>query len=88
MEANEEKRQKYQEQIANIPEDKLVYIDESGIEQAISKENSWSPVGIPTQAKKSGKYYQRTNIIVGYVNNKSIAPMVFNGSCNTEVFNK
>ena len=52
------------------------------------KENSWSPVGIPTQAKKSGKYYQRTNIIAGYVNNKSIAPMVFNGSCNTEVFNK
>ena len=28
-----------------------------------------------------------TNIIAGLVNNKSIAPMVFNGACNTELFN-
>ena len=27
------------------------------------------------------------NIIAGLVNNKSIAPMVFNGSCNTDLFN-
>lgn len=33
--------------------------------------------------KKSGKYYERTNIIAGYVDNK---PMVFNGSCNTKLF--
>ncbi len=38
--------------------------------------------------RKSDKYYERTNIIVGYVNKKSIAPFVFNGSCNTELFNK
>jgi len=36
--------------------------------------------------KKSGKYYQRTNIVAGYVNKKSIAPMVFNDSCNTSLF--
>ena len=36
--------------------------------------------------KKSAKYYQRTNIIAGLVNNKSIAPMVFNGSCETILF--
>ena len=35
--------------------------------------------------KKSGKWYHRTNIIAGYVNRKSIAPMVFNGSCNTQL---
>ncbi|KJV70269.1 hypothetical protein [Orientia tsutsugamushi] len=31
-------------------------------------------------------YYERTNIIAGYVNNKSIAPMIFNGACNTRLF--
>lgn len=87
MAANKERRKEYQEQIADIPKDKLVYIDESGIEQAISKDRSWSPVGQPMHAKKSGKHYQRTNIVAGLVNNRSIAPMVFNGSCNTEVFN-
>jgi transposase len=35
---------------------------------------------------KSGKYYERTNIIAGLVNNNPIAPMVFNGSCNTLLF--
>ena len=36
--------------------------------------------------KKSGKYYQRTNVIACYVEGRPIAPMVFNGSCNTELF--
>jgi transposase len=54
----------------------------------ISKERSWSLKGKPEQAKKSGKYYQRTNIIAGLNNNRTIAPMVFNGSCNTAVFNE
>ncbi|WP_050897498.1 transposase [Orientia tsutsugamushi] len=42
--------------------------------------------GTHVSSKKSGKYYERTNIIAGYVNNKSIAPMIFNGSCNTRLF--
>jgi len=32
------------------------------------------------------KYYERSNIIAGYVNKVAIAPMVFNGSCNTRLF--
>ena len=36
--------------------------------------------------KKSGQYDQRTNNIAGYVNHQSIAPMVFNGSCNRVFF--
>ena len=87
MEANEEKQNQYQEIIKNIPTEKLVYIDESGIEMTICKDKGWSAKGSPIHAKKSGKYYERTNIIAGLVNNKSIAPMVFNGSCNSEVFN-
>ena len=44
----------------------------------ICKDRGWG--------KKSGKYYQRTNIIAGLVSNKAIAPLVFNGSCTTRVF--
>lgn len=39
-----------------------------------------------TTRKKSGKYYHRTNIIAGYFNHKSIASIVFTGSCNTNLF--
>ncbi len=64
-----------------------MYIDESGIDMSICKDRGWGKKGQPLPGKKSGKYYERTNIIAGYVNKKSIAPMVFNGSCDTELFN-
>ncbi|ETZ07291.1 hypothetical protein P618_200523 [Holospora obtusa F1] len=36
--------------------------------------------------KKSDKYYERTHIVKGLANNKEIFPMVFNDSCNTQIF--
>ncbi len=74
-------------QIANIDPGSLVYIDESGIDMNMSKDRGWWLKGEKLVGKKSGKYYQRTNIIAGLNNNKSIAPLVFNGNCNREVFN-
>jgi transposase len=86
VEASEEKRKRYQEVIKDIPTGKLVYIDESGIDMTICKDRGWGKKNEKLIGKRSGKYYERTNIIAGYVNNKSIAPLVFNGSCNTELF--
>ena len=87
MEACEEKRIEYKKKIEDIPIDKIVYIDESGIEMKIIKDRGWGIKKEKLSSKKSGKYYERTNIIAGYVNKKSVAPMVFNGSCTSEVFN-
>ena len=86
MEANEEKRAAYQELIKDIPPQSLVYIDESGIEMSDCKDRGWGKKNEKLVGKKSGKYYERTNIIAGYANHKSIAPMIFNGSCNTKLF--
>ena len=87
MEASEEGRKNYKQEIESIPTYNLVYIDESGIEPTICKDRGWGKKSKKLPAKQSEKYYQRTNIIAGYVNNKSIAPVVFNGSYNTAVFN-
>lgn len=86
MEASEEKRKKYLKVIEDISLESLVYIDESGIEMTISKDRGWGKKGQVLQGKKSGKYMQRTNIIAGLNTNKPIAPMVFNGSCDTKLF--
>ena len=86
MEADEEKRKTYQERIKGIPLEKIVYIDESGIEERIVKDRGWGKKCQKLSAKKSGKYYERSNIIAGYVNKKIIAPMVFYSSCNTKLF--
>lgn len=86
MEANEEKRKAYKEEIKTIAPEKLVYIDESGIEERITKDRGWGIKSQKLSAKKSGKYYERSNIIAGYVNKKAIAPLVFYSSCNTALF--
>lgn len=86
MEASEEKRRGYQEDIKDILPEKLVYIDESGIDVTEVKDRRWGKKGEKLIGKRSGKYYQRTNIVAGYVNKRSIAPMIFNGSCDTKLF--
>lgn len=86
MEANEEKRKGYKEVIKTIAPENLVYIDESGIEERIVKDRGWCKKNQKLSAKKSGKYYERSNIIAGYVNKKIISPMVFYSSCNSKLF--
>ncbi len=66
--------------------DKIVYIDESGIEGGAVRDRGWGKKGVALTSKKSGRYYLRTNIVAGYVNKKAIAPLVFYGSCDTELF--
>lgn len=86
MEASEVRREEYFKEIKDIGPQQLVYIDESGIDITEVRDRGWGRKGKPLRAKKSGKYYQRTNIIAGLNLNKPIAPMVFNGSCNTKLF--
>ena len=87
MEANIKKREEYIESIKDIEKGRLVYIDESGIDMNICKDRGWGKKGEILAGKKSGKHYERTNIIAAYVKGKPIAPMVFNGNCNSKIFN-
>lgn len=87
MEANTEKRRAYSEVIESLPEELLVYIDESGIEEGACKEHGWSKIGEVIPAQRSGKTYQRLNIIAGLNRGEAMAPFTFYGSCNTEIFN-
>ena len=82
MEANIKKREEYIESIKDIEKGRLVYIDESGIDMNICKDRGWGKKGEILVGKKSGKHYERTNIIAAYVKRKPIAPMVFNITWN------
>ena len=73
--------------INNQAKENLVYIDESGIDNYL-----YWPWGYGLRGKKiygevSGKRYARESFIAGKVGSKIIAPMCFNGTCNTELFN-
>jgi transposase len=86
VEASQEKRDKCIELTKDISYDKLVYIDEGVIDIGICKDRGYGLKSKKLTGKKSGKYYERTNIIAGLDVNKAIAPMVFNGRCDRALF--
>lgn len=88
LEAKQDKREEYLAKLRSIPQEKRVYIDESGIEEHIIKEKAWGKKGARIVGKKNGKRYKRTNIVAGYVNKDCIAPFTFRDKCNSKVFNQ
>jgi transposase len=75
------------EHISQYPVDKLVYIDESGIDKFISREYGWAIKGQKVYGDVSGKRYARESFIAGLNNGKIIAPFCYKGTCDTKLFN-
>jgi isfu1 transposase len=67
--------------------EKLLYLDESGIDKFISREYCWSKKGIKVIGEVSGKRFARQSFIAGLNNNKVIVPFCYNGTCDTVLFN-
>ena len=72
--------------IDSIDKEKIVYIDESGIDPTNYKCRGWGKKGKLLLGKTTGKSYKRTNIVAGLCDKKVIAPVTFHGSCNTVFF--
>ena len=63
----------------------LVYIDECGLQESLNREYARCPIGERILTDISGKRKVRTSIIAGLSRGKPVAPMMFEGYCNTEV---
>lgn len=63
----------------------LVYVDECGLQESLRREYARSPVGQRSFTDIPGKRELRTSIIAGLSQGKALAPMMFEGYCNTEV---
>lgn len=68
-----------------IPEEKRVYVDETGFEAPLIRPYAYSPIGQKIVGEHTGKRFARTSLIAGLKENKPLAPMAFKGYCNTEV---
>ena len=86
IEASEEKRQIYLKSIENIDSDKLVYLDECGIDDNESYAYAWGKKGHRVHAKKPAKRNKRLSIISVLNQNNLQAPFLFEGSCTRDVF--
>ena len=71
----------------DITKERFVYVDETGINEFFYREKARSPKGKTVTGEVSGKKYQRLSIVDAYCSGKLLAPMVFNGTCDTLLFN-
>lgn len=65
----------------------IIYIDESGIDHNEVKSQCWSPVGQPTPSEQYWYKYKRTTLLAWVRWYTVIAPLRFEWSTNTEIFN-
>jgi transposase len=62
-----------------------VYVDESGLQENLNREYVRGAKGQRVVGEVSGKRTARTSIIAGLQGSRPIAPLYFQGYCNTEV---
>ncbi|MBX9577365.1 MAG: IS630 family transposase [Chthoniobacterales bacterium] len=85
-ERDENLRREFQERIKCIAKDRLVFLDKSGIDTFVSRHFGRAQRGEKIQGEISGKRYARKSFIAAKVGSKIIAPMIFEGTCNSELF--
>jgi transposase len=63
----------------------VFYLDECGVDHRLYREYGRAPRGERIYQAVAGKRRERTSIISASQQGKLVAPLVFQGSCNTEV---
>jgi transposase len=65
----------------------FVYVDESGFAPTTERTHGWALKGQKVYGFRSGNRRPRTSLIAALVNKRLTAPLLFEGTCNTAIFN-
>lgn len=84
-ERNEVQRWLYVRELEKLAGQPVFYLDECGVDHRLYREYGRAPKGERIYEAVAGKRRERTSIIAASKQGKLVAPLVFQGSCNTEV---
>jgi transposase len=70
----------------NVEPEKIVYVDESGMNDNDFYPHAYSAVGSRHYEAHPGHYTKRISMIGGLCKQNFMAPFIFEGHCNTAVF--
>ena len=84
-ERNEEQRRIFLEQVALIPVEDRVYMDEAGVEDTLDYPYGWSLKGTRCSGEKLGHRTRRISMIAAWCCGKVLAPFTFQGYCDSLV---
>ena len=85
-EQDSQKVKEYLEKIKDIPKEKIVYIDETGIDKCLLRKYGRSPKGTRVYGKVYGQKFERTNIVAAQQNNQILAPLQYKGMMHSQFF--
>jgi transposase len=72
--------------LSTLAPDKIVYLDESGMDNRDQYDYAWNERGQRFHALKSGRREGRVNMIAALCSSNLIAPFTVVGACNRTVF--
>ncbi|HHX3463936.1 IS630 family transposase [Legionella pneumophila] len=75
------------EVIEQLNPEKLVYVDESGVDAYVSREYAWSERGLPVIGERAGKRFARESFVAGLMNKNIVAPFCYQGTMDNLLFN-
>jgi transposase len=85
-ESDESIRQSFVENVETISPDKLIYVDEMGVERCLYREYARAPIGQKIITKISGRKFKRTNIVAGICQGRWVAPLQYDGTTDSVLF--
>ena len=85
-EQDAQKVKEYLKNIRDIPPEKIVYVDGTGIDKCLSREYGRSLKGTRVYGKIYGHRFERTNIVAAQQGKQIIAPLQYKGMMNAGFF--
>ena len=73
-------------EIKAYPEEALIFVDESGIDVYFHRAYGWSKRGQLIFGEIPGKKFARESFIAAKTKTKVFAPLCYEGTCNTKLF--
>jgi len=86
IERNEEERAEFLEKLEEIPENKRIYIDETGKNSGLNRTHGYAPRGKKVEGKTHGKRQETLNIVAAKCENKIIHPLEYGCSMCAKIF--
>ena len=83
VERDEVARTQFQDELAALDPDDLVYLDESGVDEALHRPYARATRGTTVQGDIAGSTTQRISLIAALNRSQLMAPMRFEGYCDT-----
>ena len=73
-------------EMSKIPETQVAYVDEMGIDTCLYREYGWSERGTRVMGSVSGHKYKRTGIVASQMGKVILAPMQYEGTMDSVLF--